>query len=159
MNNRVDEQPRRGWLKNGNTPGNPDSAPRCEAKTRRGTACRSPAMANGRCRMHGGASTGPRTQEGLARSKRARWKHGFYSAAEPGGVKATMVIVGARSLAVHGVDPWVFSSVEDSTHQSTGSGPEKTGLRRGFARFLSRTGCLPIAPPNHERGNRSAHAA
>jgi hypothetical protein len=82
MNNRVDEQPRRGWLKNGNTPGNPDSAPRCEAKTRRGTACRSPAMANGRCRMHGGASTGPRTQEGLARSKRARWKHGFYSAAE-----------------------------------------------------------------------------
>jgi hypothetical protein len=39
-----------------------------------------PAMANGRCRMHGGASTGPRTAEGLARSKRARWKHGLYSA-------------------------------------------------------------------------------
>ena len=27
--------------------------------------------------MHGGASTGPRTAEGLARS---RWKHGLYSA-------------------------------------------------------------------------------
>jgi len=39
-----------------------------------------PAMANGRCRMHGGASTGPRTAEGLARSRRARWKHGLYSA-------------------------------------------------------------------------------
>ena len=30
--------------------------------------------------MHGGVSTGPRTAEGLARSRRARWKHGFYSA-------------------------------------------------------------------------------
>jgi hypothetical protein len=30
--------------------------------------------------MHGDASTGPRTAEGLARSKRARWKHGLYSA-------------------------------------------------------------------------------
>jgi hypothetical protein len=29
--------------------------------------------------MHGGASTGPRTPEGLARSRRARWKHGRYS--------------------------------------------------------------------------------
>jgi hypothetical protein len=37
-------------------------------------------MANGRCRMHGGASTGPRTPEGLARSRHARWKHGLYSA-------------------------------------------------------------------------------
>jgi hypothetical protein len=30
--------------------------------------------------MHGGASTGPRTTEGLARSKHSRWKHGLYSA-------------------------------------------------------------------------------
>ncbi len=30
--------------------------------------------------MHGGASTGPRTAEGLARSRRARWEHGLYSA-------------------------------------------------------------------------------
>ena len=37
-------------------------------------------MSNGRCRMHGGASTGPRTPEGLEKSRRARWKHGFYSA-------------------------------------------------------------------------------
>src|SRR5208282_1079137 len=71
---------RRGWLKNGNSPGDPNTAPRCGAKTRRGTACQSPAMPNGRCRMHGGASTGPRTPEGLARSRRSRWKHGLYSA-------------------------------------------------------------------------------
>ena len=36
-------------------------------------------MPNGRCRMHGGMSTGPRTLEGLARSRRANWKHGRYS--------------------------------------------------------------------------------
>jgi hypothetical protein len=36
-------------------------------------------MANGRCRMHGGLSTGPKTPEGLERSRRARWKHGAYS--------------------------------------------------------------------------------
>jgi hypothetical protein len=30
--------------------------------------------------MHSGASTGPRTAEGLAWSRRARWKHGLYSA-------------------------------------------------------------------------------
>ena len=29
--------------------------------------------------MHGGASTGPRTPEGLAHGRRARWKHGGYS--------------------------------------------------------------------------------
>src|SRR5215212_1797217 len=28
----------------------------CGAKTRRGTECKNPAMQNGRCRMHGGAS-------------------------------------------------------------------------------------------------------
>ena len=32
-----------------------------------------------RCRLHGGASTGPRTLEGLERSRRARWKGGRYS--------------------------------------------------------------------------------
>ncbi|WP_445928372.1 HGGxSTG domain-containing protein [Methylobacterium sp. CB376] len=33
-------------------------------------------MANGRCRMHGGASTGPKTPEGLARARRGNWRHG-----------------------------------------------------------------------------------
>jgi hypothetical protein len=37
-------------------------------------------MKNGRCRMHGGLSTGPRTPEGLERSRKARWKHGQRSA-------------------------------------------------------------------------------
>jgi len=35
---------------------------RCEARTRRGTACQRPArLPVGRCKLHGGASTGPRT--------------------------------------------------------------------------------------------------
>jgi hypothetical protein len=31
-----------------------------------------------RCRVHGGARKGPRIIEGLAWSRRARWKHGLY---------------------------------------------------------------------------------
>ncbi|WP_269153123.1 HGGxSTG domain-containing protein [Methylobacterium crusticola] len=56
------------------------AAPRCGAQTRSGSACRAGAVANGRCRIHGGASTGPRTPEGLERSRRSTWKHGRYSA-------------------------------------------------------------------------------
>jgi len=58
------------------------AAPRCGACCKRtGLACQAPAMPNGRCRMHGGASTGPRTLEGLARSTAARWRHGKRDAA------------------------------------------------------------------------------
>ena len=54
--------------------------PRCGAKTRAGHPCGRYAMkTNGRCRMHGGLSTGPKTAAGLARSRRANWKHGLYS--------------------------------------------------------------------------------
>jgi hypothetical protein len=73
--------PGRGVLKNGNKPGNPDNAPRCGARTRSGSPCRSAAMPNGRCRMHGGPSTGARTEEGKARIRAASTKHGRYSAA------------------------------------------------------------------------------
>jgi len=58
-----------------------NAAPRCRARTRADTACTQPAMANSRCRLHGGKSTGPRTPEGLERSRKARWKHGYYSVA------------------------------------------------------------------------------
>lgn len=39
-------------------------------------ACVAPAMTNGRCRMHGGASTGQRTPEGMERLRQAPLKHG-----------------------------------------------------------------------------------
>src|SRR5437764_1407961 len=54
---------------------------RCAAKRRDQQACQSPAMSNGRCRMHGGKSTGPRTPEGLQAIRRANTRHGLRSAA------------------------------------------------------------------------------
>src|SRR6185437_9895589 len=75
--------PRSGPLRNGNPRGNPNLAPRCGARTRQGCPCKGPAMRNGRCRMHGGKSTGPRTAEGLARLRAAaRARHGGEAAAE-----------------------------------------------------------------------------
>ncbi len=50
-------------------------APRCGAKTRRGTPCQSP-MVRGRkrCRMHGGAYG-----SGAPKGNRNAWKHGLRS--------------------------------------------------------------------------------
>jgi len=36
-------------------------------------------MANGRCRLHGGPSTGARTSEGIERIRRAATKHGWFT--------------------------------------------------------------------------------
>jgi hypothetical protein len=73
---------KRGRLKNGNPSGDFMSAPRCRAHSRRTKLpCRAPAMKNGRCRMHGGRSTGPTTEGGKERSKKANLRHGRYSAA------------------------------------------------------------------------------
>ena len=46
---------------------------RCGARTRSGSPCRSPAMPNGRCRMHGGPSPG------APKGNRNAFKHGRYS--------------------------------------------------------------------------------
>ena len=44
------------------------SHPKCGAKRKQTTGlCRNPAMLNGRCRLHGGKSTGPKQ------------KHGYYT--------------------------------------------------------------------------------
>ena len=54
--------------------------PRCGAKTRRGTACQCPAnKKNGCCRLHGGASTGAKTEEGRARISAADLRHGKFT--------------------------------------------------------------------------------
>jgi uncharacterized protein YjcR len=49
-------------------------APRCRAQTRRGSLCQSPAMKNGRCRMHGG------TSPGAPKGNNNAYKHGHYTA-------------------------------------------------------------------------------
>lgn len=43
--------------------------PTCGARTRAGSPCRAFALSNGRCKLHGGLSTGPRTPEGWARTR------------------------------------------------------------------------------------------
>ena len=48
--------------------------PRCRARTRRGSLCQSPAMKNGRCRMHGG------TSPGAPKGNKNAYKHGHYTA-------------------------------------------------------------------------------
>ena len=50
----------------------------CGAKARSGNPCRLPAGPNGRCRFHGGASTGPRTASGRKACALAATKHGIY---------------------------------------------------------------------------------
>lgn len=48
---------------------------------RSGFPCVQPAMKNGRCRFHGGKSTGAKTEEGKARQQQARLKSGTRSRA------------------------------------------------------------------------------
>ena len=50
---------------------------RCLAKTRRGTPCQKPAITGkGRCQLHGGRSTGPKTAKGLKRLAELNTVHG-----------------------------------------------------------------------------------
>lgn len=49
-------------------------SPRCHARTRARTPCQSPAMANGRCRMHGGKSPG------APKGNSHAFKHGRFTA-------------------------------------------------------------------------------
>ena len=56
---------------------------RCEARTRRGTPCQRPGnKINGRCKLHGGRSTGPRTAEGIAHLAASKTTHGRTTKAE-----------------------------------------------------------------------------
>ena len=49
-------------------------SPRCGARTRKRSQCQSPAMPNGRCRMHGGKSPG------APKGNKNAFKHGHYAA-------------------------------------------------------------------------------
>jgi len=54
---------------------------KCGAKARTNghQPCRCLAMANGRCHLHGGKSTGAKTTDGKLKQKMASWKHGLRS--------------------------------------------------------------------------------
>ena len=53
----------------------------CGAKARQNQhePCRQPAMKNGRCRLHGGKSTGPKSKQGKNKAAQANYKHGRYT--------------------------------------------------------------------------------
>ena len=62
---------------------------RCGAMTRGGGACQNPAIkGRSRCKLHGGRSTGPTTEQGKARVVVANTKHGRRSRAHVARVKA-----------------------------------------------------------------------
>ena len=56
-----------------------------KARTNGHQPCRQPAMANGKCRLHGGFvpkhNPGPKTEEGRLRQHMSNWKHGMRSKA------------------------------------------------------------------------------
>ncbi len=83
-----------------------NAAPRCGAKGKRtGQPCRGAAMPNGRCRMHGGTSTGARTLEGKARCRAAPRKHGWRDAAARDRAReraeARRLVATIRALLLH----------------------------------------------------------
>ena len=75
---RVMKDNTKSWLYGPNWQGQ-----RCEARTRKGTLCQRPGnKINGRCKLHGGRSTGPRTEAGLARLAKSKTIHGCFTKAE-----------------------------------------------------------------------------
>lgn len=69
----------------------------CGAKTRSGTPCQTRPMPNGRCRMHGGTSTGP-SPESAAGNQNGR-KHGLF--AKSLSHRGLEVYEAAREMAPH----------------------------------------------------------
>ena len=69
-----------GPLRNGNPRRDLATLPCCGARTRAALQCRQPAMRNGRCRFHGGKSTGATTETGRAALSAKATRHGFHTA-------------------------------------------------------------------------------
>ena len=97
------------WRFSPNWPGK-----RCEAKTRKATPCQRPAkLPVGRCRLHGGASTGPRTEEGLKRLADSKTKHGRFTKSERAKARAEQGRIIRRELKE--LEAWfmdVFGALE-----------------------------------------------
>ncbi len=56
------------------------NAKKCLANTKRNkTPCQAPAMKNGRCRLHGGKSTGARTKKGLRKLREINYRNGRHT--------------------------------------------------------------------------------
>ncbi|MGH3641854.1 MAG: HGGxSTG domain-containing protein [Mycobacterium sp.] len=83
----------RGWLRHGNPPGDPSTAPRCGARTRAGAPCRAPRVrGRRRGRMHGGArgsGAPPGNQNALKHGE-----HGRLAVLERKAARSLMVALG-----------------------------------------------------------------
>lgn len=85
---------------------------RCGAFARStGKPCQSEALSNGRCRLHGGLSTGPKTQEGrlsiaratatrMAEGQQAKALAGFHAWLERGGRSLLSELLKSRTKPV-----------------------------------------------------------
>jgi len=52
----------------------------CGAKTKKaGAPCQRLPKKNGKCRLHGGLSTGPKTADGIRKIQKSNTKHGRYT--------------------------------------------------------------------------------
>src|SRR4051794_22989052 len=72
---------------------------RCGAMTRSGDACQNGAMANGRCRFHGGKSTGT----GAERAGRAVQERGRWRCHQP---QETSMTINPQDIATRYIEPW-----------------------------------------------------
>ncbi|MGE0416365.1 MAG: HGGxSTG domain-containing protein [Acetobacteraceae bacterium] len=100
-----DSTPSPTTLRNGNPRRDPTTLPRCGARTRAGTPCRQPAMRNGRCRLHGGLSTGARTEAGKAAQRESHVKSDTYGATGRALDEAVRDLVWVGRLMARGESP------------------------------------------------------
>ena len=117
------------------------NAPRCGAKTRRGTPYQSPGVPNDRCRMHGG------TSRGVPKGDRNAWQHGHYSAES---IKLSRYVRASARLAAQIV--WAISMPSvDWT-----SGEEQCTASLMQPRIAATKPSLAAFPsgPARSRGNR-----
>jgi hypothetical protein len=110
------------------------------SKTRRGIACQCPAMKNGRCRLHGEMSAGPKTGVRIEAIRRARTKHDSRSE-----MARHRLCSEARSdRATHGADKQLEQpadgGLESSTNGRVASCPTKRRwlLGRGNPGYIHR---------------------
>ena len=82
---------------------------RCEAKTRRGTLCQRPGTKrNGRCRLHGGRSSGPKTKGGLERLIASKVTHGQTTAAKRAEAKRSAEIGRQVRAELREIEQWAM---------------------------------------------------
>ena len=83
---------------------------RCEAQTRSGTLCQRPGTKrNGRCKLHGGRSSGPMTEAGLARLAASKITHGRFIKAKREKAKLRAKVGRQISAEVKKIEQWALN--------------------------------------------------